>query len=79
MAVRTRQRLLVDLAGWYLRNTIALAAVVADLDARLDGLLRPETRAILRALGPRERAADLLGYLRGLLGRGSGARPAEGV
>jgi hypothetical protein len=53
--------------------------VVADLDARLDGLLRPETRAILRALGPRERAADLLGYLRGLLGRGSGARPAEGV
>ena len=79
VAVRTRQRLLVDLAGWYLRNTIALAAVVADLDVRLDGLLRPETRAILRTLGPRERAADLLGYLRGLLGRGSGARPDEGV
>jgi len=77
-ASRTRQRLLVDLVGWYLRNTIALAAVVADLDARLDGLLKPETRAVLRALGPKERAADLLGYLRGLLRRGPAARPAEG-
>lgn len=78
VAVRTRQRLLVDLANWYLRNTIALAAVITDLDARLDGLLRPETRAALRALGPGGRAADWLGYLRGLLRRGPVVKPAEG-
>ncbi len=78
IAVRTRQRLLIDLASWYLRNTIALAALVTDLDARLDSLLRPETRAILRALGPKGPAADLLGHLRGLLRRGPTVRPAEG-
>ncbi len=79
VAVRTRQRLLVDLAGWYLRNTIALAAVITDLDARLDGLLRPETRAVLRALGPAGRAADWLGYLRSLLRRGPAVKPTEGT
>lgn len=78
MAVRPRQRLLVDLVSWYLRNSIALAAVVADLDARLDGLLKPETRAIFRALSPKGRPADWLSYLRGLLKFGPGVTSAEG-
>ncbi len=78
MAVRTRQRLLVDLAGWYLRNSIALAAVLADLDARLEGLLKPETRAVFKALGPKGRPVDWLNHLRSLLRLGPAVRSAEG-
>ncbi|MCL4296717.1 MAG: hypothetical protein KJ077_13355 [Anaerolineae bacterium] len=50
LAVRTRQRLLVELATWYIRHSIALAAVVGDLGSRLGELLQAETRAILASL-----------------------------
>lgn len=61
VAVRTRQRLLVELAAWYIRHTIALASIVKDLEtsSRMAGspeapppeLLSGETRAILNAIG----------------------------
>jgi predicted transcriptional regulator len=52
LAVRTRQPLLVNLTSWYIRHSIALAAVVGDLGGQLDQLLAPETRALLSSVGP---------------------------
>jgi hypothetical protein len=52
LAVRTRQRLLVELATWYIRHSIALAVVVGDLGSRLGELLKAETRSILASLKP---------------------------
>ena len=48
--VRTRQKLLVDLAAGYIRHSIALAALVTDLGERLDGLLSPQTQAMIDSL-----------------------------
>ena len=68
-SVRTRQRLLVDLARWYVRHTIALAAVIDDLGGRLDSLLKPETRAILNVVGPDSQAGGWLTHMQALMGR----------
>ena len=51
-AVRTVQPLVVELASTYVRNAIALAALVNDVGSRLDELTTPDTRALLEALGP---------------------------
>ena len=67
VAVRTRQRLLVELAGWYIRHSIALAAVVDDLGDRLDHLLAPETRALLASVGPGGAGDGWLEHMRRLL------------
>lgn len=50
LAVRTRQRLLVELATWYIQHSIALAVMVGDLGSRLGELLKAETRSILASL-----------------------------
>ncbi len=68
LAVRTRQRLTVDLAAWYIGHTIALAAVLADLDGRQDMLLAPETRGILEQLHP-TRGGGWLEHMRAMLDR----------
>lgn len=52
LAVRTRQPLLVALAGWYIRHSIALAGIAHDLGPAAAPLLTPETRAALAALAP---------------------------
>lgn len=65
--VRTRQRLLVDLAGWYIRHSIALAAVLNDLDGRLEGFLKPETRSVLASVGPGGTSGGWLEHMRELL------------
>jgi len=67
LAVRTRQSLLVSLAGGYIRRSIALAALVNDLDTRLEGLLNPVTRATLATLGSEDRQGGLLQQMRLLL------------
>ena len=67
LAVRTHQNLLVDLATWYIRNSIALAAVITDLGAELDHLLTPETRKILVSLGPGDAEGGWLEHMRQLL------------
>jgi hypothetical protein len=65
--VRTRQRLLVDLATWFIRHSIALAAVLLDVGERLETLLQPQTQALLATVGPQE-AGGWLAYMRRLLG-----------
>ena len=67
LAVRTRQKLLVDLSAWHIRNSIALAAILSDLGDRLEGLLTPETRAILGSVGKGELQGSWLEYMRQLL------------
>lgn len=52
LTVRTRQKLLVNVASRYIRHSIALAAVLNDLGPRLDALLAPGTRSILETIGP---------------------------
>ena len=67
LSVRTRQRLLVELASWYIRHSIALAAVLEDLGERLDETLTPETHAILASIGPSGRNEGWLDHMRQLL------------
>lgn len=71
LAVRTRQRLWVELAEWYIRHSIALAAVLGDLGGGLKGLLRPETTAILANLGPGPEDRCWLNHMQRLLSRPS--------
>lgn len=52
LAVRTRQKLMVDLSTWYIRHSIAIAAMMVDLGNQWDNLLSPETRAILNSISP---------------------------
>jgi len=68
-AVRTREPLLVALAEWFVRHSIALAAVLTDLGTQLDGLLRPETFAALASAGPGGRGGNWLEHMRSLLSR----------
>ncbi len=79
LAVRTRQRLLVELTAWYIRHSIALAAVLNDLGGRLQELLGPETRSALASLGPRGPQGDggWLEYMRQLLSRPGAGQPPE--
>lgn len=70
-AVRTRQRLLVNLTSWYIRHSIALAALVSELGSRLDQALSPSARAVLASVGPGGRSGGWLEYMRSLLNRGA--------
>jgi hypothetical protein len=69
LAVRTRQRLQLDLASWYIRHSIALTAVLSDLSRREDQVLAPETRALLRSVDTSERQGGWLDHMRVLVGR----------
>jgi DNA-binding MarR family transcriptional regulator len=51
LAIRTRQRLLVNLAGWYIRQSIALSSLLQDVGDQLGGLLGPQSRAAFQELG----------------------------
>lgn len=50
LAVRTRQKLLVDLSARYIRHSIALAALVGDLGKNLENYLAPETQTVLASI-----------------------------
>ena len=69
LAIRTRQRLLVDLISAYIRDSIALATVVSDLGDRLEQLLRPETKSVLAAVGAGGPGNGWLEHMRSLLRR----------
>jgi hypothetical protein len=69
LAVRTRQRLQVDLANWYIRHSIALTAVLSDLSRRQDEVLAPETRALLQSVDPHNRQGGWLDHLHVLVRR----------
>lgn len=70
LAVRTPQKLQVDLAGWYIRHSMALAAVLSDLGRYHEQLLAPETRALLESVEPRDRQSGWLDHMRALVRRG---------
>ncbi len=62
--IRTRQRQLVDLTASYIRHSVALAAVLADLGPHLAKLLHPETRrALAQLFAPGPHAEWLAGLL----------------
>ncbi len=64
-ALHTRQASLIEMATWYIRHSVALAAVVTDVGDQLDTLLSPETRAILEEIGPQPELG-WLDYMRDL-------------
>src|SRR5215212_2457535 len=69
LAVRTHQQLQVDLASWYIRHSMALTAVLSDLNRRQDQVLAPETRALLQSVDPYDRQGGWLDHLRVLVRR----------
>jgi DNA-binding MarR family transcriptional regulator len=71
LAVRTRQRLQVDLASWYIRHSMALTAVLSELHDRPDHVLGPQAQALLRAADPGEQRGGWLDRMRALLQHGS--------
>jgi DNA-binding MarR family transcriptional regulator len=71
LAVRTRQRLQVDLAGWYVRHTMALTAVLSELRRRGNQLLEPEAESLLRSIDLGNRRGGWLDQLRALIGPGA--------
>ncbi len=72
LAVRTRQRLLVELASWYIRQSITLAAMLADLGSDLDHLMSADTRQALQALRRRADGRGWLDHLMGIVRRSGG-------
>jgi HTH-type transcriptional regulator, sugar sensing transcriptional regulator len=64
-AIRTHQTSLIEMTTWYLRHSIALAAVLTDVGSTLEATLKPETRQILRVIGHGE---SWLEYMRQLVG-----------
>jgi DNA-binding MarR family transcriptional regulator len=50
LAVRTRQRLMVNLAGWYIRQSIALSEILRGFGDHFVHLLDPQTLEILNRL-----------------------------
>lgn len=65
-SVRTRQRLLVDLAAGYIRRSIALAVLLLDLSAEQAASLTPQARSALQAVAAASVDANWLDQLRGL-------------
>lgn len=77
LAIRTRQRLLVELATWYIRHSIAVAAILDDLGNRLGELLKAETRSVLAAIDANGQGEGWLEYMIWLADRqGNGATSA---
>ena len=61
--VRTRQRLLVELASWYIRNRVALVTILMNGNGQIENWMNPEIIAILRDLGPQDFEDGWLGYM----------------
>jgi predicted transcriptional regulator len=67
LAVRTRQRLQADLASWYIRHSMALTAVLKDLNRHPDQVLAPETHTLLQSVDRPNRRGGWLDQLRALV------------
>lgn len=65
-AVRTRQRMLISLAGWYIRQSILLSAIMDDIGDRLNDWLSPETRESINSITPGKRNVDWMEQIRRL-------------
>lgn len=51
-AMHTRQPNVVQMANWYIRHSIALAAILSDVGDQVDTILRPDTRTALDVVAP---------------------------
>ena len=51
-AMHSRQASLVQLAGWYVRNSVALAAILSDTGSSLENSLNADTLDVLKLLVP---------------------------
>jgi predicted transcriptional regulator len=71
LAVRTRQQLQIDLASWYIQHSMALTALLSELNSRQSYELRPETQALLRSLDSGDRRGGWLDHLRALVRGGA--------
>lgn len=69
LAVRTRQRLVVDAVSWYMRHTVAVGSLLSDAGDRLPELLTPEARSVLAAVGPDSPNGGWLEHMMDLLHR----------
>jgi len=67
LAVRTRQKMLVNLAAGYIQNSIALASILSGLDDQLDALLTPEMQAALDTLHPLQAQGRWLDVMRQMI------------
>jgi HTH-type transcriptional regulator, sugar sensing transcriptional regulator len=67
VALRTRQPFLVQLAAWYIRQSIAVATLITDLSLNLDETMGPQTRETLAKLLPPGASDDWLEHMRELL------------
>jgi len=77
LAARTRQKLLVELASWYIRHTIAVASLVKDLAGREREILSPETLDLLRSIGSAEGGRDWLEHMRKIIPETAGSAPVN--
>jgi hypothetical protein len=71
LAVRTGQRLLIELATWYIRHSIAVAAILSDLGSGLEQFLTSETRSLLASLETNGHKQGWLEYMVRLVGKSS--------
>ena len=67
--IRTTQPLLVELAGWYVRNSVVLVTLVSELGDQLPNLLSPEAQSILASLGPEALSGGWLEQMHEILSR----------
>lgn len=51
-AMHSRQPSFIQMASWYVRHSVALAAILCDVGENLDNLLNADTRAVLKAVAP---------------------------
>lgn len=67
ITVRTRQRLLIELAAWYVRNSIVLATLLSDAGERIAPLLSPGTASALASVVPGGASGSLHDLVRQML------------
>jgi sugar-specific transcriptional regulator TrmB len=67
-ALLTRQPMLVELTGAYIRQSIAMASIITDLGTKLEPALTAETRRILRSISPQSERS-FIDYMDDLMSR----------
>ncbi len=67
LGIRTSQKMLVDLAIWYVCHSIALAAILKDAGGEIEHLLSAQTLALLETLGAGGFQGNWLEYMRQIL------------
>lgn len=66
-AIRTRQKLIVELISWHIRNSIAVSTILTDTGRRLDNLLSQQAWAALASIGDGNAGKNWLEHFRQLL------------